>query len=128
MSSASDTFEIGRQLVELCNQGRNLEAIEQLYAPTIVSIETHGSPEMPARMQGIDAVRRKNQWWFQNHTIHSGQVQGPWPHGERFIVTMKYQITPKAGPMAGQRMTVEEAGLYTVRDGKIVQEEFFYHM
>ncbi|HWP40078.1 MAG TPA: nuclear transport factor 2 family protein [Tepidisphaeraceae bacterium] len=128
MSSANETFEIGRKLVELCNQGRNLEAIEQLYAPTIVSIETHGSPEMPARMQGIDAIRQKNQWWFQNHTIHSGQVQGPWPHGDRFIVTMKYEITPKAGPMAGQRMTVEEAGLYTVRDGKIVQEEFFYHM
>jgi hypothetical protein len=30
--------------------------------------------------------------------------------------------------MAGKRMQVEEAGLYTVRDGKVVHEEFFYHM
>ena len=30
--------------------------------------------------------------------------------------------------MAGKRMNLDEAALYTVKDGKIVQEEFFYHM
>jgi ketosteroid isomerase-like protein len=30
--------------------------------------------------------------------------------------------------MAGQRMTLDEAALYTVKDGKITQEEFFYNM
>jgi len=30
--------------------------------------------------------------------------------------------------MAGKRFTMDEAGLYTVKDGKIVHEEFFYHM
>ena len=30
--------------------------------------------------------------------------------------------------MAGKRMQFEEAALYTVRDGKVVQEEFFYDM
>jgi len=52
----------------------------------------------------------------------------PFPHGERFIILYKTDVTPKVGPMAGKRMQVEEAGLYTVRDGKVVQEEFFYHM
>ena len=28
--------------------------------------------------------------------------------------------------MAGQRMQMEEAGLYTVDNGKIIKEEFFY--
>jgi len=28
--------------------------------------------------------------------------------------------------MAGKRMKLEEAGLYTVRNGKVAQEEFFY--
>ena len=41
---------------------------------------------------------------------------------------MNVDTTPKAGPMAGKRMQFEEAILYTVRDGKIVREEFFYHM
>ena len=41
---------------------------------------------------------------------------------------MNYDVTAKVGPRAGQRMKMEEAGLYTVKNGKIVQEEFFYSM
>ena len=79
-------------------------------------------------MKGIDAVRKKNQWWLDNHTIHGGDAMGPWPHGDRFIVHFKFDVTAKTGPMAGQRMQMDEAALYTVRGGKIVKEEFFYHM
>ena len=122
------TLEVGQKLVSLCRENRNLEAVDTLYAPDVVSLEVHGMPEFPARMQGIDAVRRKNQWWLDNHVIHGNVVSGPFPHGERFIVHFKYDVTSKVGPMAGKRMQAEEAGLYTVRDGKVVQEEFFYHM
>lgn len=122
------TFEIGQQLVALCREGRNLDAVNTLYSPDVVSIEVHGTEQMPARMQGIEAIRRKNQWWLDNHTIHSGNARGPLPHGDRFIVIFNYDVTANSGPMAGMRMQMEEAGLYTVRDGKIVQEEFFYHM
>jgi ketosteroid isomerase-like protein len=124
----ASTLEVGKKLVELCRAGKNLEAIDTLYDKDIVSIEVHGDETMPARMQGIDAIRGKNNWWFENHQIHSGEVKGPFPHGDRFITFMKYDVTSKVGPYAGKRMTVEEAGLYTVRNGKIVQEEFFYDM
>jgi ketosteroid isomerase-like protein len=40
-------------------------------------------------------------------------------------VRFKYDVTPKH---TGKRMTMDETGLYTVRDGKIVKEEFFYTM
>ena len=63
---------------------------------------------MPARMEGIDAIRKKNQWWLDHHTIHANTVSGPFPHGDRFIVHYKIDVTPKAGPMAGKRMQVEE--------------------
>lgn len=85
-------------------------------------------PEFPRNMKGIDAIRRKNQWWLENHEIHGGDVLGPWPHGDRFIVVFNFDVTPKVGPMAGQRMQMAEAGLYTVKEGKIAKEEFFYHM
>ena len=107
---------------------RTWEAVDALYAPDVVSIDAHGDEHMPARMQGIDAVRGKNQWFFDNHQVHSTAADGPYPHGDRFIVRFTMDITPRTGPMAGRRMKAEEAGLYTVRDGKIVQEEFFYHM
>ena len=124
----STTYEIGKKLVELCSQGKNLEAISTLYSPSIISLEAHSGPDMPARYEGIQAVKGKNEWWVNNHTIHSAKAEGPWPHGDKFIVRFTYDITPKAGPHTGKRMTIDEAGLYTVKDGKIVQEEFFYHM
>ena len=65
---------------------------------------------------------------FRSHEVHSGQADGPYPHGDRFIVFFKYEVTARTGPYAGKRMTIDEAALYTVRDGKIAREEFFYDM
>ena len=124
----SDTQSVGKKLVELCRQGKNTEAIETLYSPDIVSIEVMGSPDMPARTEGLDKIKGKNEWWEKNHEVHSAEVEGPWPHGDRFIVHFKYDVTAKAGPMAGKRMMLDEAGLYTVKNGKVAQEEFFYDM
>ena len=122
------TLEVGRRLVDLCRMGKNLEAINTLYAPDVVSVEVIRDEKMPARMEGVAAIRGKNEWWLGNHTIHGMTVNGPFPHGERFIVHYRMDVTPKEGPMKGHRMQFEEAGLYTVRDGKVAQEEFFYHM
>ena len=125
---ADSTLDVGRKLVDLCRQGKNIDAVETLYAPDVVSVEVFGDDKMPRRMQGVAAVRGKNQWWLANHQIHGMTVNGPFPHDERFIVHYRMDVTPREGPMQGHRMQFEEAGLYTVRDGKVVQEEFFYHM
>jgi hypothetical protein len=124
----SSTYEVGKKLVDLCNQGKAMEAVTTLYANNIVSIEAMANPQMPQRMEGLAAVKGKAEWWEKNHEVHSGKAVGPWPHGDRFIVHFNYDVTAKAGPMAGKRMTLDEGALYTVKDGKIVQEEFFYHM
>jgi ketosteroid isomerase-like protein len=125
----SDTLTVGKKLVSLCREGKIMEAVNTLYSPDIVSIEAvSGGPSMPARMEGLEAIKGKNDWWVKNHEIHSAEVDGPWPHGDRFIVRFKFDVTGKAGPMAGKRMNLDEAALYTVKDGKITQEEFFYDM
>ncbi len=124
----SSTLDTGRRLVELCRAGKNLEAVDTLYAPDVVSIEAFGDGHMPRRMEGLAAIRGKNQWWLENHEVHAVEVMGPFPHDDRFVVHMTVDVTAKVGPMAGRRMKFDEAVLYTVRDGKIAQEEFFYHM
>ena len=124
----STAFEVGTKLVELCKEHKEMEAMETLYSPHIVSIEAMSMPSLPARQEGIAAIRGKAEWWFANHEIHGSTVEGPWPNGDRFIVRFSYDITPKTGPMSGKRLTMQEAALYTVKDGKIVQEEFFYNM
>ena len=122
----SDSLTVGKKLVELCREGKAHEAMDTLYSHHIVSIEAAGGPNMPARMEGMEAIKGKATWWEQNHEVHKAEVEGPFPHGDRFIVRFKYDVTAKAGPMAGKRFTMDEAALYTVKDGKVTHEEFFY--
>jgi ketosteroid isomerase-like protein len=124
----SKTMEVGKKLVALCQQNKHMEAVDSLYSPNIVSIEAGGPPGQSPRVDGIAAVKGKADWWFKNHEIHGSKTEGPWPHGDRFIVRHSFDVTPKAGPMTGKRFQMEEAALYTVKDGKIVLEEFFYNM
>lgn len=124
----SEALTVGKKLVELCREGKAMEAIKTLYADNIVSVEAMSSPAMPARMEGIEAIKGKAEWWESNHEVHNAGVEGPYPHAERFIVHFKYDVTAKGGPMAGQRMLLDETALYTVKDGKVVHEEFFYNM
>ena len=122
------TLEVGKRLVALCKEGKNHQAMDELYHPNIVAIEAGGPPGSNLKSEGIAAIKAKSEWWVNNHEIHSGKAEGPWPSGDRFIVRFTYDITAKAGPFAGKRFTMDEAALYTVKDGKIVHEEFFYSM
>lgn len=118
-----NTMEIGRKLVELCRQGKNLEALDTLFTDDMVSVEAVAMPGMQQEARGLSAVKGKGEWWVANHEIHSAAVTGPWPHGDRFIVGFQYDVTNKP---SGNRMQMDEVGLYTVLNGKIVREEFFY--
>ena len=122
------TQEIATQLVALCRAGRNIEAVDALLSDNVVSVEARGDETMPAEMTGRDTIRGKNEWWVNNHKIHNASVKGPYPNGDRFAVIFHFDVTPVTGPMAGQRMRMEEVALYTVADGKITREEFFYDM
>ena len=121
-------MQVGQKVVELTKQHKAMEAINTLYSANIISIEPPGNPSGHQRAEGIAAVREKTEWWINNHDVHSFEANGPWPHGDRFIAYFKYDITAKTGPMAGKRFTMEETGLYTVKNGKVTQEEFFYNM
>ena len=122
------TQEVANQLVALCRAGRNIEAVETLLSPDVVSVEATGDETMPAVMNGRDAVRGKNEWWVNNHKVHSARVKGPYPNGDRFAVIFDFEVTPAVGPMAGKRMRMEEVAVYTVADGKVAREEFYYDM
>ena len=117
-------LEIGKKLVELCQQGKNQEATATLYAKDIVSVEAAGNPSMPAEARGIDAVNAKGKWWNDNHTVHSATAEGPYPHGsDRFAVRFSYDVTNKP---SNKRMKFDEIAVFTVKDDKIVREEFYY--
>ena len=117
-----NTLEIANKLAALCRQGKSQEA-KALYAPEAVSVEAGAPPGMQREAVGLAAIQAKGEWWSSNHEIHSASVTGPWPHDDRFIVGFQFDVTVKS---SGQRMKMDEVGLFTVKDGKIVREEFFY--
>jgi ketosteroid isomerase-like protein len=124
----TSTMDVGKQLVELCKTGQYETAINTLYSNDVVSVEAGvppGDAPESAIAHGLAAVQGKGEWWRDNHIVHSSSVTGPWPHGDRFIVGFDIDVTFKP---SGQRFPMREMGLYTVKDGKIVREEFFYSM
>jgi hypothetical protein len=124
-AAPASTASIAQELVTLCRAGRNLEAINKLYSPKIVSIESVGTESAPAELTGIDAIRGKNEWWFANNEVHSSETTGPFIGEGQFAVKYTFDVTAKA---TGQRFQMEEMALYTVKDGKIVREQFFYNV
>jgi hypothetical protein len=117
------TFEIAKKYVELCSKHQGHVAIETLFSPDVVSVEAAAMPGLPAEVKGVKALAEKSKQWVANHEIHSAKVEGPWPHGNRFVVRFSYDVTNKP---SGKRFQMEEAALFTVENGKIVREEFFY--
>jgi hypothetical protein len=113
------TQDIANEVVALCKQGRFNEAGEKYWAEDVVSVEA--MPGDMHEMHGKQAVRGKGEWWVENNEVHSVEVDGPYVNGDQFVVHYKMDFTPKQG----QRQTVDEVGVYTIRDDKIAEERFF---
>jgi ketosteroid isomerase-like protein len=95
-------------------------AAEALWADDVVSIESMDGPMKEIR--GRKAVHAKGVWWFDNHEVHSFDTKGPYVNGNAFALHFHVDLTQK---QSGQRLQMAEVGLYTVKDGRIVEERFF---
>ena len=118
---------LAHEFVDLCNQGKNFDVMEQMYAPDIVSVEASGE-----QVAGKRPVIDKSRKWGASNTINSEKVRGPFLDGTngagdrssgQFAVHYTFDVTPKS---TGQRVTLEEVGLYTVKNDQITREQFYY--
>lgn len=112
-------------LVGHCRSGTEDEALKTLYAPDAVSVEASDMAGSGSReAAGMEAINGKHAWWAANFEVHGGDVTGPFLHGDdRFAVIFKIDATHKE---SGKREEMSEVAIYTVADGKIVREEFYY--
>ncbi|MBX9699967.1 MAG: nuclear transport factor 2 family protein [Acetobacteraceae bacterium] len=115
------TAEIAQEFAALCKQGKHDEAAARFWADDIVSIEQMDGPM--ARLEGRAAIAAKGEWWVANHEVHAMETEGPYVNGDQFALHFAMDVTPKE---TGERMQMREVGLYTVRNGKVVEERFFY--
>ena len=112
------TEEIAKQVVHLTTKQAWREAVDTLYGNDIVSVEAEGgSPEM----RGLDAIYGKIDWWTKAMEVHDCKVSGPFVAHDRFVVQYDMDVTDRE---SGKRSQLSEVGVYTVKDGKIVREEF----
>jgi ketosteroid isomerase-like protein len=116
-----NTEEVATKLVELCRNREWRKALDELYSKDIVSVEARDMENMPAEMRGIDQVRGKTDWWEKNMEVHSAKVSGPFVAHDTFVVQFDIDVTDKG---SNKRMQMSEAGIYTVKDGKVAREEF----
>jgi ketosteroid isomerase-like protein len=118
-----NTQEIAKRYVSLCKEGKADVCLDELYANNAVSVEAVPPPGMDRTAKGLDAIRAKGKGWQESHIVHRAEVTGPFPNDNRFAVHFTFDVTDKP---TGKRMTMDEVGLFTIEDGKITREEFFY--
>jgi hypothetical protein len=115
---------IAQRYVALCKEGKYEEILDELFATDAVSVEAFAPPGTGGpESVGLAAIRAKGAWWVENHVIHSIRITGPYPNGNRFAVRFEFDVTNKP---SSKRIQMDEIGLFTVQNGKITREEFFY--
>jgi len=115
---------IANRLVELCRAGKFEQAQEELYASDVVSIEPEGLPPGAlGNARGLPAIVEKGrQFRAAIEAVHGSSVSEPVVAGNWFSVALMLDSTFKGRG----RTKLEEICLFHVRNGKIVQEQFFY--
>ena len=116
-----NTEQVAQKVVELVRKQAWHEALDTLYDKDIVSIEARASEGGSPEKRGIDQVRGKTDWWLENMQVHSFEANGPFVGHDRFVVQYDADVTDKNSK---KRMQLSEVGVYTVKNGKIVREEF----
>ena len=113
--------ELGAALVAHVNRmGNDADLWKQHFHPKFVSIEGQGMA-----WTGRKAVQAKCDAWIAEHQVHSCKASGPYVGATGFGVMFDMDVQVKA---TGQRIKMQEIGVYTVKNGKITEAKFFYPM
>jgi hypothetical protein len=116
-----NTEEVAKKVVELVRKQAWHEALNTLYDKNIVSVEARTNDGSSPEKRGMEAVRGKVDWWVDAMEVHSFKANGPFVAHDRFVVQYDADVTDKGSK---KRFQLSEVGVYTVKDGKIVREEF----
>ena len=116
-----NTEEVAKKVVELVRKQAWYEALDTLYDDNIVSVEAIGMGGESPETRGKEGVRGKIDWWVNSMEVHSFDAKGPFVGHDRFVVQYDADVTDKKSK---ERRQLSEVGVYTVKEGKIVREEF----
>ncbi len=115
------TEAVAKKVVELVRKQDWYKALDTLYDDNIVSVEAFSPGGGPTETRGKEGVRGKVDWWVNEMEVHNFKASNPFVAHDRFVVQYDADVTDKKSK---QRRQMSEVGVYTVKDGKIVREEF----
>lgn len=111
--------EIGADFVAMFNGGAKDQAIwDKWFNRNFESTEGRG-----LRWIGRKAVQAKCDEWAAEYVVHSAKADSLFVGATGFAV--RYLVDMEHAP-TGRRHMADEIGVYTVRNGKVVAEEFMY--
>ncbi len=116
------TAELASAFTTMLRADQHKEAAARFNAPDIVSREAMEGPM--AVCTGTAEVKAKSDWWYANHEVHSFETGEPLVNGNQFLLRFVIDVTRVYA--GNERVKAEEFGLYTVHEGKIIEERFFY--
>ena len=119
-----NTLEVAKKWQEMCQQGKNIECIEELYADNITSKEMPGVPYGEVISGKKEVLEKSKQWLDDVIEFHSREISDPVVAGNHFTSKMSFDVTFKSRG----RQQMEEVCVFEVKDGKITNEQFFYTM
>ena len=120
----ADVHDVARDFTDMLRQGQFVTARERFCAADIKSIEPHDLPDgIAAEVSGIEAALAKTVRWLGSRQIHDLSIDGPFVTGNQFALFLDMMIAGQTGG-AGQPFT--EIAIFTVRDGRISEERYFY--
>lgn len=120
------TQKVADRLVALVSEGKNVDAIRELYADNARHVEVMDGPGCARVTDGKPTILDKAQKFASTTTVHGATIGKPIVNGDQFICPMSLDCTCTEGPMANHRMNMSETALYTVKNGKISEAKFFY--
>jgi hypothetical protein len=116
------TQEIATRVADLCKKGEFETAQKELFAQDAISIEPEATPEFEKETKGLDKIFEKgDKFMSMVEEVHSVDASAPQVAGNSFAFVLDMDMT-----MKGQgRMKMQELCVYTVKDGKVVSEQFY---
>ena len=115
--------KIANDLIDYGNRNEAVAGLKALYADDAVSVEA-ADMGMGRERKGVQEIIAKHEAWNSMVEAHETKIHGPFFHGpSQFGLIFELDSTNR---QTGERSDMKELAIYTVEDGKIAREEFFY--
>ena len=117
------TEKVAARYYELIQMHQYAQIQDELYAVDAISIEPENDTNLPLMVQGIENLRQKEGLFFsQVETMHGSYMSAPIVSSVFFSMMTGMDVTMRGK----ERKKKDQIGVFEVRNGKIVKEQFFF--